>query len=179
MLAGHMQKYHYPIEMPYKCGACQYRSSSHHKTIDHFYAKHSNLGVLQCPYCLKTHTVFVNGVVIIANVRHYLKHLLIHQNKGQCKKCNRCSLWFTHKGLLKAHQINSHYSHVGKEKAVKVLCTNVKTSIIKPKPKAANIQNVLNLYKVVKTYSDLTIVMEPGKICLECDVDFDDPNHMM
>lgn len=52
-LAGHMQKIHVAAELPYNCGCCDYTSSSHRQTIDHFSIEHCSSGTLQCPLCLK------------------------------------------------------------------------------------------------------------------------------
>jgi len=53
LLSGHMQRFHVPSEMPYKCSGCDFMISSHKMVVDHFYLAHSKSGILQCPYCLK------------------------------------------------------------------------------------------------------------------------------
>ena len=33
-----------------------------------------------------------------------------HQRKSIARKCNKCALWFVHKGILKEHQEKDHSS---------------------------------------------------------------------
>jgi hypothetical protein len=48
-----MQRVHGQLELPFKCCGCDYKSSSLRLTVDHFYEKHAESGLLQCPFCLK------------------------------------------------------------------------------------------------------------------------------
>jgi predicted metallopeptidase len=36
-----------------------------------------------------------------------------HQRKSIARKCNKCTMWFVHKGILKEHQIKDHSSFKG------------------------------------------------------------------
>lgn len=177
-LSTHLQKTHFPVELPYKCGGCDYSSSSHRVTIDHYYEKHSLSGILQCPFCLKIFTAANGNGEIIENVKTFLDHLKRHLNKSQSKKCNRCSLWFMQKGMLKTHQLLDHVSQSNKKRFLKSLCSN-KTNIAKPKPKSASGQKDALPFTIIDFYNkSLKIVLDDGKMCLECGSDFDENNHL-
>lgn len=53
VLANHMQKLHVQAELPYRCGCCNFASSSLRITVDHFYSDHADSGALQCSFCLQ------------------------------------------------------------------------------------------------------------------------------
>lgn len=36
-----------------------------------------------------------------------------HQRKSIARKCNKCAMWFVHKGILKEHHIKDHSSFKG------------------------------------------------------------------
>ena len=124
-----MQKNHIHHELPYKCGACDYKSSSHHLTVDHFYDKHKGSGLLQCPFCLKL--VMANGKngPMYNNINEFVKHVKSHSNKTNSKKCPKCNTYFMHRGQMKVHMI---YAHVTSNEKVKTLCKNT-ANISKPK----------------------------------------------
>lgn len=53
VLGKHMSREHVPQELPYPCGTCGFRTSSHRLAIDHFYEQHNGAAAVQCPFCLK------------------------------------------------------------------------------------------------------------------------------
>lgn len=59
MLGKHMSREHVPQELPYQCGTCGYRTSSHRHVIDHFYNNHDGGATLQCPFCLKVSPFYI------------------------------------------------------------------------------------------------------------------------
>lgn len=114
-LTKHMTSNHVSAELPYECGTCYHRTSSHRAAVDHFYEQHDGTAMLQCPFCLKSISVWNIGKAYNQNVTFFMAHLQKHQKKGIAKKCNRCALWFVHKGTLKEHQQRSHNSCLGKK----------------------------------------------------------------
>lgn len=109
-LGKHLSKAHVPSELPYQCGTCSFRCSSHRMTIDHFYEVHEGGTSIQCPFCLKSTTVFTNGRIMTQNLSFFMQHLQKHQKKAMAKKCPKCSLWFVHRDTLKDHLVNMHNS---------------------------------------------------------------------
>ncbi|XP_058825557.1 uncharacterized protein LOC131685687 [Topomyia yanbarensis] len=176
MLASHLQKMHLQMELPYKCAGCDYKSSSHHLTIDHFYEKHNRSGLIQCPFCLKMVLVCNADGPIAENVSDFMKHLKAHFNKALAKKCPKCALNFITRGALKVHGLFAHVitKSFGSIKPI----TKSLTNIAKPKHKAV-VQKELTTFKTLESYASLTLNMACGKICLECDGDFDEDNHIM
>lgn len=102
-LGKHMSLEHLPSELPYMCGTCTFRCSSHKQAIDHFYDKHDGANTIQCPFCLKSTTIASSGRMITQNLNFFLQHLQKHQKKSVAKKCNKCALWFVQKDALKDH----------------------------------------------------------------------------
>ena len=130
MLASHLQKLHLQAEMPYKCAGCDYKSSSHHLTINHFYKKHNTSGLIQCPFCLKMTLVCNADGPIAENVTDFMKHLKAHFNKTNAKKCPKCALQFLTRGALKVHGLFAHVPAKGS--GIKPI-TKSSTNISKPK----------------------------------------------
>ncbi|CAG9814476.1 unnamed protein product [Phaedon cochleariae] len=79
ILGKHMSKEHCPSELPYQCGTCGYRCSNHKQAIDHFYKAHDNGPTIQCPFCLKSTTVFSSSRNIVQNMNYFIQHLQKHQ----------------------------------------------------------------------------------------------------
>ncbi|PNF37871.1 hypothetical protein B7P43_G07399 [Cryptotermes secundus] len=113
MLISHMHRTHIAVELPYECGICKFRSSMHRDLIDHFYEVHGGGEKLQCPFCLKTVAFASQGKKMSANVNFFLNHIQKHQRKTIARRCNKCVMWFVHKGILKEHQIKDHSSFKG------------------------------------------------------------------
>ncbi|XP_058446535.1 uncharacterized protein LOC131427400 [Malaya genurostris] len=176
MLASHLQKNHLQMELPYKCAGCDYKSSSHHLTIDHFYQKHNQSGLIQCPFCLKMTLVCNSDGPIAENVSDFMKHLKAHFNKTLAKKCTKCALSFITRGALKVHGL---FAHVVTKSFTSIKpITKSSTNIPKPKFKAV-VQKELTTFKTIESYGSLTLNMACGKVCLECDNDFDEDNHII
>ncbi|XP_055539960.1 uncharacterized protein LOC129726840 [Wyeomyia smithii] len=176
MLTAHLQKNHLQMELPYKCAGCDYRSSSHHLTIDHFYKKHNSSGLIQCPFCLKMTLVCNADGPIAENVTDFMKHMKAHFNKTLAKKCSKCALNFITRGALKVHGLFAHVI-TKPSPSIKPITKSV-TSIPKPKHKAV-VQKELTTFKTLEPYGGVTLNMACGKICLECDSDFDEDNHII
>ncbi|XP_055606963.1 uncharacterized protein LOC129754765 [Uranotaenia lowii] len=176
MLAVHMQKLHVQLELPYKCAGCDYKSSSHHLTVDHFYKKHNQSGLIQCPFCLKMALVCNGDGPIAENVSDFMKHMKAHFNKAIAKKCAKCALTFISRGPMKMHGLFEHVI-TKLESGVKSI-TKTLTNIPKPKHKPV-VQKELTTFKTLESYGNLVLNMSCGKICLECDSDFDEDNHII
>lgn len=176
MLATHMQKNHLQLELPYKCAGCDYKSSSHHLTIDHFYQKHSTSGLIQCPFCLKMTLVCNADGPIAENVSDFMKHLKLHFNKALIKKCTKCAMNFITRGALKMHGLFGHV--VTKPASTVKSITKSVTNVPKPKFKPL-VQKELATFKTLESFGSMELHMPCGKICLECDSDFDEDNHIM
>ncbi|XP_062559307.1 uncharacterized protein LOC134224091 [Armigeres subalbatus] len=176
MLSTHMQKNHLQLELPYKCAGCDYKSSSHHLTIDHFYQKHNNSGLIQCPFCLKMTLVCNADGPIAENVSDFMKHLKLHFNKALIKKCNKCAMNFITRGALKMHGLFGHVV-TKPASAVKSITKSV-TNVPKPKSKII-VQKELTTFKTLESFGSMELHMPCGKICLECDSDFDEDNHII
>ncbi|XP_049536270.1 uncharacterized protein LOC125951457 isoform X1 [Anopheles darlingi] len=177
-LTEHMQKFHLPLEMPYRCAGCTYRSSSQRLAIEHFYNAHRNTLLLQCPFCLKMVTAYrADGPERLAQVLlDFLAHLRQHCSKSVgSKRCHKCALSFFTKGEHKFHSIFDHVS-VSCDPADVQLMTSSFNSIVKPKKKAS-LRKENSTYRLIAGYGDLVFNMECGNICLECKHDFDDFNH--
>ncbi|XP_044750190.1 uncharacterized protein LOC123310673 [Coccinella septempunctata] len=114
VLGKHMSKEHIPHELPYQCGSCSYRCSNHKQVIDHFYVKHDGGSTIQCPFCLKSTTVWSSGRNVAQNIHYFIQHLQKHQKKQFAKRCGKCNLWFVQKEVLKEHQQKMHISLRGK-----------------------------------------------------------------
>uniref|UniRef100_A0A6V7M7Z7 C2H2-type domain-containing protein n=1 Tax=Bracon brevicornis TaxID=1563983 RepID=A0A6V7M7Z7_9HYME len=116
LLISHMVSTHLPSEMPYKCEACGYRTSSHKDAIDHFYKNHERGEFLQCPYCLKVIQYSSDGTALAANIQAFLVHMqrhIVRTQEGKGNKCSRCCLWFNQKSALRQHQRELHMPWVG------------------------------------------------------------------
>nr|XP_023022355.1 uncharacterized protein LOC111510656 [Leptinotarsa decemlineata] len=114
VLGKHMSKEHCPSELPYQCGTCGYKCSNHKQAIDHFYRTHDNGPTIQCPFCLKSTTVFSSSRNIVQNMNYFIQHLQKHQRKQFARRCGKCNLWFVQKDVLKDHQNRMHVSQRGK-----------------------------------------------------------------
>lgn len=187
-LAAHMQKTHVAGEMPYRCGGCAYASSSLRSTVDHFYAEHAGSAALQCPMCMQCWAVRstpgAGGRTLPANVVAYLEHLRQHVQpltattggdsvlpvaNGRLK-CSRCTLTFFTAGAAKMHQ----YAHVGQARRVNAALCSGLTKISKPKSKYNYVSNSL---LVTDRYDTVSMVVENGLMCLECDTDLEERSH--
>ena len=76
----HMNKYHYPRDMPYSCPMCSYKTSFHSGLRHHFYKHHSNIRAFMCLLCGK-------GFKVIADfIAHTLEHIRL-RSRYACPSC--------------------------------------------------------------------------------------------
>ncbi|XP_063217587.1 uncharacterized protein LOC134528163 isoform X2 [Bacillus rossius redtenbacheri] len=188
-LIGHMHKSHVATELPYECGVCRFRSSLHKDVVDHFYEVHNGGEKLQCPFCLKIVSIGNRGKKISANVNFYLNHMQKHQRKSITRKCNKCTLWFVHKGILKEHQIKDHTSFMG-QTGTKPFSSN-SDDVMMSRPAAyQNNQGRGPLVRKgspklrtsynMKKFEEMKIVgVDPGSRCCECEGDMMGEDHFM
>lgn len=76
-------KDHGPVDVPYVCDSCRWRSSSRRAFIRHFEQAHSATNLLLCPFCMKkfhckkcaskTRRAFNTGEHYIAHVKSHLR----------------------------------------------------------------------------------------------------------
>ena len=52
-LMKHMNLFHSPSQMPFRCQICNYTTSAYADITEHFSMKHEGYKALMCPYCLK------------------------------------------------------------------------------------------------------------------------------
>ncbi|KFB43745.1 AGAP001141-PB-like protein [Anopheles sinensis] len=184
VLVGHLQKNHYRQEMPYRCAGCDFRSSTLSTTVDHFYKQHKKSALLQCPFCLKMACAFRSETLgdsvsepLVNNVRMFLQHMRQHVVFGRSKKCSKCVLTFTSKGAAKFHNIFSHGPASEPADKIKPIAS-VGTEIAKPQARVAAAKES-SIYRIIKPFNKLVLNMGSGNICLECENDFDEFNHML
>lgn len=172
-LGKHLSKEHLPAELPYQCGTCGFRCSSHRQVIDHFYKEHDNGSTIQCPFCLKSTTICNSGRIMPQNLNYFMQHLQKHQKKTMAKKCQKCALWFIHKDTLKDHQINMHSSQRSKPGLTPWM--SPKNGLMVPKSKQD--KQVWEDSEREINFSNLTIDA-PNKLnCRECKSSVNSPNH--
>ncbi|XP_069703661.1 uncharacterized protein [Periplaneta americana] len=189
LLIAHMHRTHVTVELPYECGICKFRSSMHRDLIDHFYEVHGGGEKLQCPFCLKTVAFANHGKRMSANVNFFLNHIQKHQRKSIARKCNKCAMWFVHKGILKEHQIKDHSSFKGIP-GVKPYVNPTGVDVMMPPPPTSLIRGPLSLKKQpnrLKASSNYASkVFEPplaiygvlnGATCCECEGEFLGEDH--
>lgn len=182
-LATHMLRSHYPSELPYHCGVCTFASSSRRMTVDHFYEEHGKSATLLCPFCMQ---IFVcanrQEGVLDGNVNAFLQHLRLHKQSRTQKQCNRCRLTFTNMGQLRVHLFMDHgqmFARQGEKGSGQLQpISKSHTSIPRPKPKVppAGMETFL---RVLDSAQKLTLDVPNGKMCLECGLDYDTPNHII
>uniref|UniRef100_A0A6P7F2W9 Uncharacterized protein LOC114324247 isoform X3 n=1 Tax=Diabrotica virgifera virgifera TaxID=50390 RepID=A0A6P7F2W9_DIAVI len=171
ILGKHMSKEHSPSELPYQCGTCGYRCSNHKQAIDHFYKAHDNGPTIQCPFCLKSTTVFTSSRNIVQNMNYFIQHLQKHQRKNLARRCGKCNSWFVQKDALNDHQKKMHISQRGKPELVP--WTAPRNGIMVPKSK-------MDKYPVdaeVIDFDALKLDLSKGLMCKECDTPMDTPKH--
>lgn len=130
----HMRRTHHQLELPFSCTICGFRSSEQFKLVDHFYEVHKNGEKLQCPHCLKCVAVGNQGKKLPANVFFYSQHVKKHQQNTSSKKCDKCSLMFMHKGIIKEHLNKDHIS-LRDHPNIVPYSSDSKVSIMIPVPK--------------------------------------------
>lgn len=171
ILGKHMSRDHCPSELPYQCGTCGFRCSNHKQAVDHFYESHNNGPTIQCPFCLKSTTIYSVYRNLVHNVNYFIQHLQKHQRKQCAKKCPKCSLWFIQKDLIKDHIIKMHVSQRGKPG---LLSSSQKhNSIMVPKSKmdiSPSDANVIN-------FERLHFKVSKHLICKECNIPLDSFKH--
>ncbi|KAJ1526691.1 hypothetical protein ONE63_008271 [Megalurothrips usitatus] len=106
----HMQSTHHKLELPYVCNVCLFRSSEHYKVVEHFYETHAGGEKIQCPYCLKCVPIINMGKKLPSNVFFFMHHVKNHQASKSSVKCEKCSLRFLRKDVLKEHMNADHFS---------------------------------------------------------------------
>lgn len=177
MLGKHMSKVHVPLEMPYQCGTCNFRCSCHRQVVDHFYKEHNGATTVQCPFCLKSTTVWSAGRIMSTNVTFFLAHLQKHQKKAMAKKCPKCALWFIHKETLKEHQTKAHESMINKRHVMPspvpsnyVMVPKSKLVPVSPKPPTRPTTPEVVQHKLV-------LVIPNSTMCKECKKDMEIADH--
>lgn len=117
LLDQHLQATHVSYEMPYRCRACSYQTSSHSQLIEHFHGGHSTNTHLLCPMCLETFSVAGDNVVKHMDTGHlqYLQHLKNHLGvpASARHRCKRCVLTFLQYEQLRLHLRTDHTSMTG------------------------------------------------------------------
>uniref|UniRef100_A0A182JRG4 C2H2-type domain-containing protein n=1 Tax=Anopheles christyi TaxID=43041 RepID=A0A182JRG4_9DIPT len=179
VLVTHLQKCHHPLEMPYQCAGCDFRSSILRTTIDHFYEQHKRSALLQCPFCLQICCAYRtgdDGGPLVKNVKQFLNHLRQHTEKTIAKRCYKCALSFFKVGDHKFHNIFTHVPNTEDEMVKSV--TSSATVIPKP-AKKVSIHKQNSMYRIVKRFNKIVLNMKNGSICCECGNDFDQFNHMI
>ncbi|OXA52602.1 uncharacterized protein LOC110850960 [Folsomia candida] len=110
MLIIHMWQRHVNCEAPYRCELCDYRTSFHYDSVDHFFKEHGGSDTVQCPVCLKTYAC--RSIPCLKSVvTHLQNHIL---RKG--KKCQDCCLTFSTDLDFRAHLVadSAHQSRATK-----------------------------------------------------------------
>ncbi|VEN48408.1 unnamed protein product [Callosobruchus maculatus] len=171
ILGKHMSKEHCPSELPYQCGTCGYRCSNHKQAIDHFYRTHDHGPTIQCPFCLKSTTVFSSSRNITQNVNYFIQHLQKHQRKQYAKRCGKCNLWFVQKDVLKDHQMRMHVSQRGKQGLVPWLAP--RNGVMVPKSKMDKYPGDAD----VINFDTLRYNVPKDLVCKECSQPLDAPKH--
>ncbi|CAH0748655.1 unnamed protein product [Diatraea saccharalis] len=172
-LASHMQKCHVPLELPYACGACDYRASSHRAAADHYRATHARARTVHCPHCLKVITVYADGHELTSNIMIYIDHLKQHQTQLDIR-CNRCALRFVHLGQMKEHQVRDHNTI---ENATP-LCSEehlINQPKNKPRPPVKDTAS----HNIIESYEDVTLMLPDGFLCRECDTPLESDKHFL
>lgn len=170
-LVLHMQKTHTRLELPYICTICYYRSSEQYKLVDHFYEAHAKGEKIQCPYCLKCVAISNMGKRMQANIFFFMHHVKKHQANNSSRKCDKCALWFVHKGILNQHVMKDHLTCVGEDDIVPY----VGTEVMMPEPVMAKPPE-LEL-AAVKAQSHPARSSVSSGCCVECRGTFSGENH--
>ncbi|RZC37349.1 uncharacterized protein BDFB_009267, partial [Asbolus verrucosus] len=171
ILGKHMSKEHCPSELPYMCGTCSFRCSNHKQAVDHFYQQHDHGTTIQCPFCLKSTTIFSGGRNISQNMNYFIQHLQKHQKKQLAKRCGRCTLWFIQKEFLKDHQTKMHISQRGKHGLVP--CFAPRNGVMVPK---SRMDKCPDDAKVIN-FSALYFNVGKNLNCRECNKLLNTPKH--
>ncbi|XP_076270837.1 uncharacterized protein LOC143202853 isoform X2 [Rhynchophorus ferrugineus] len=171
VLGKHMSKEHCPSELPYQCGTCGYRCSNHKQVIDHFYKQHDNGPTIQCPFCLKSTTVFSSSRNIVQNMTYFFQHLQKHQKKQFARRCGKCNLWFVQKDVLKEHQMKMHVSQRGKTGLVP--WSAPRNGVMVPKSKMDKYPCDAEGINFNTLYFNLSKNLK----CKECNLPMDNPKH--
>lgn len=177
-LSIHMGK-HLATELPFKCGACSYLASSRRLVIDHFYEEHARTAILQCPHCLQ---IFLcanrDEGALTDNVLAFVQHVHIHLQKHRTKKCNRCSMSFTQKGVLKQHQIFAHGSRYMLRNDLQPIGKG-NTQIPRPRTRASMGTQLTTHCRIIEPLNEMRLDVPNGRLCLECGQDFDQDGHII
>ncbi|XP_026465916.1 zinc finger protein 280B-like, partial [Ctenocephalides felis] len=177
LLAAHMSKMHVAFEMPYMCGTCNHRCSSHRVAIEHFYEDHDGDTSLQCPFCLQAMVIWAKDKPRIQTLRDFYDHLKNHMDRVTAKKCTKCALWFYDKGALREHILYAHKTQKQLSQYIKNNCIS-STMVNRPKIKATPPRDIIS-HTVVENYDKLTMYVEDGLNCIECISDFGDRRHFL
>lgn len=180
MLGKHMSKEHVPLELPYQCGTCNFRTSSHRQVIDHFYTEHNGATTVQCPFCLKSTTVWSSGRIMSTNVTFFLAHLQKHQKKAMAKKCQKCALWFIHKETLKDHMAKAHNTFVSKKHVTPFTLPSNYVMVPKSKlymPAASPTHPIARPDTPEEIQHKVVLQIPDGSICKECKKEIENGEH--
>ncbi|CAH0557209.1 unnamed protein product [Brassicogethes aeneus] len=171
VLGKHMSKEHFPSELPYQCGSCSYRCSNHKQIIDHFYKAHDNGPTIQCPFCLKSTTVYSSSRNLAQNITFFIQHLQKHQKKQFAKRCGKCNLWFINKDDVKEHQQKMHCSQRGKTGLIG--WSAPRNGVMVPKSKMEKYPGDAD----VINFGTLFFNVSKAARCKECDTPMNSPKH--
>ncbi|EFA04153.1 uncharacterized protein row [Tribolium castaneum] len=171
ILGKHLSREHNPSELPYLCGTCGFRCSNHKQAVDHFYQQHDRGTTIQCPFCLKSTTIYSGGRNISQNMNYFIQHLQKHQKKQLAKRCGKCTLWFIQKEFLKDHQIKMHASQRGKPGLVPAFAP--RNGVMVPKSKMDKWPDDA---KVIN-FSTLYFNVNKNLNCKECGQSLSSPKH--
>ncbi|KAK9704340.1 hypothetical protein QE152_g28381 [Popillia japonica] len=169
-LGKHMSREHVPSELPYQCGTCHFRCSSHKQAVDHFYVSHNSGGTIQCPFCLKSTSVYSNGRMVPQNLSFFLQHLFKHQKKSYPKKCPKCALWFVQKDIIKDHLAKMHTTQ--RRKAGLVPWPVPRVTIMVPKSRQEEPVEEEDV-----DISNVIISVQDNLKCRECSLNLTSSNH--
>ncbi|XP_034243271.1 uncharacterized protein LOC117646447 isoform X2 [Thrips palmi] len=180
-LIMHMRRTHNQLELPFSCTICSFRCSEQFTLVDHFYEVHKNGEKLQCPYCLKCVAVGNQGKKLAANVFFFMHHVKKHQLNNTSKKCDKCSLSFIHKGIIKEHINSDHKSFHDNPNVVPYTCKS-KVSIMISRPRLISEMSLTGSKSGSNLLSKNANILassstQQAHFCIECDTNLFGENH--
>lgn len=116
-----------------------------------------------------------NSEQVVANsIVEYLNHMKMHMDPNESKKCPRCTLSFVQKAQMKVHAMYAHASQNARSKSFFEMCKN-STKIMKPKYRAGAQKEQITF---LTRYPYLNLIIDNGRLCLECNTDFEEKSHI-
>ncbi|GJQ70106.1 hypothetical protein Trydic_g22577 [Trypoxylus dichotomus] len=137
--------------------------------LEHYYYG-SIEGTIQCPFCLKSTSVYSNGRMVPQNLSFFLQHLYKHQKKSYPKKCPKCALWFVQKDIIKDHLAKMHTTQ--RRKAGLVPWPVPRVTIMVPKSRQEEPIEEENV-----DISNVIISVQDNLKCRECSLNLTSSNH--